>query len=61
VEFTRRCRTVSGNKMGLLRSEEMGFYNLVMPYESAWSVLNKIGRLNSLQFIDVSSKSVEPP
>mmetsp|Transcript_8101 Transcript_8101/g.15942 ORF Transcript_8101/g.15942 Transcript_8101/m.15942 type:complete len:802 (-) Transcript_8101:2450-4855(-) len=40
--------------MGLLRSEEMGYYNLVMPYESAWSILNRIGRLNSLQFVDLN-------
>ena len=26
--------------MSLFRSEKMGLYNLIMPYESAWNILN---------------------
>ena len=26
--------------MSLFRSEKMGLYNLIMPYESAWHILN---------------------
>ena len=36
----------------LFRSEEMGYYNVVIPRESAWDVLNVLGELDCLHFID---------
>ena len=41
--------------MGLLRSEKMGYYDLIMPSDSAWAILNELGRVSSLQFIDLNS------
>jgi len=41
--------------MSLFRSDRMGFYNLVMPREYAWEVLNELGGLDCLQFIDQNS------
>ena len=38
--------------MSLFRSERMGYYNLVMPRESAWDVLNELGEKSCLEFID---------
>lgn len=38
--------------MSLFRSERMGYYNLVMPRESAWDVLNELGERSCLEFID---------
>lgn len=38
--------------MNFFRSEKMGFYNLIMPRESAWEILNELGELNCLEFID---------
>mmetsp|Transcript_52719 Transcript_52719/g.60329 ORF Transcript_52719/g.60329 Transcript_52719/m.60329 type:complete len:856 (+) Transcript_52719:139-2706(+) len=42
--------------MGLLRSQEMGYYNLVMPVESGWTILNELGKLNTIQFIDANAR-----
>jgi len=38
--------------MSLLRSEKMGFYNLIMPKESAIDILDALGSVTLLQFID---------
>ena len=38
--------------MSLLRSERMGFYNLIMPKESAIDILDALGSVSLLQFID---------
>ena len=38
----------------IFRSKTMGYYNLVMPRESSWEILNEIGNLDSLHFIDQS-------
>ena len=39
----------------MLRSEKMGLYQLIIPRESSWEVLNKLGYNNSLHFIDDDS------
>lgn len=36
----------------IFRSEVMGFYNIVMPRESAWDILNELGTMDSVHFID---------
>lgn len=36
----------------LFRSEEMNFYSLAMTRESAWDILNELGEISCLQFID---------
>ena len=38
--------------MSLLRSEPMKYCNLILPRESAWDILNSLGELSCLQFID---------
>lgn len=38
--------------MSLLRSEPMKYCNLILPRESAWEILNSLGELSCLQFID---------
>ncbi len=40
--------------MSLFRSETMGFYHLILPSESSWDILNELGRLNLLHFIDLN-------
>lgn len=35
-----------------LRSEDVHYCNLVMPRENAWDILNELGSLNALHFID---------
>ena len=37
----------------MFRSEKMGFYNLVMSREDAWEILNELGEIASLHFIDM--------
>jgi hypothetical protein len=32
----------------MLRSEKMGFYNLVMSKEAAWNIMNKLGSIDCL-------------
>ena len=46
---------VNINKMGLLRSETMGYYSLIIPHESAWVVLNELGKQKALHFTDLNS------
>jgi V-type H+-transporting ATPase subunit a len=41
--------------MAILRSEDMGYYTLIMPHESAWVILNELGKLDALQFIDLNA------
>ncbi len=36
----------------MFRSEKMGFYDLVMPRESAWEILNELGEISALHFVD---------
>jgi V-type H+-transporting ATPase subunit a len=38
----------------LYRSEKVNYYDLVMPYASAWTVMNTLGNLNSIQLIDLN-------
>lgn len=41
--------------MRFLRSEEMGYYSLAISRDYAWEVMNELGELSSLQFIDLNS------
>ena len=43
--------------MSILRSEKMGYYNLITPRESAWYVLNEIGESKMIHFIDMDPES----
>lgn len=38
--------------MSLFRSDPMAYYNIVMPRENAWDILNELGELNAVQFVD---------
>jgi len=40
--------------MSLFRSERMGYYNIVMPRESAWEIINELGELSAIQFVDLN-------
>jgi hypothetical protein len=33
----------------------MRYYDLIMPSDSAWAILNEQGRMSSLQFVDLNS------
>ena len=33
----------------------MGYYNIIIPYDQAWEVLNKLGKLSAVQLIDQNS------
>ena len=41
--------------MGFLRSEEMGYYSIVIPIDQQWDILNQLGKLSAVQFIDQNS------
>jgi V-type H+-transporting ATPase subunit a len=41
--------------MGFLRSEEMGYYSIVIPIDQAWEILNQLGKLSAVQFVDQNS------
>lgn len=41
--------------MSLFRSDRMGYYNILMPREYAWEVLNELGELDAIQFVDLNS------
>ncbi|KAL4468898.1 hypothetical protein ABPG72_009168 [Tetrahymena utriculariae] len=38
--------------MSLMRSDRMAYYNIVIPRESAWEVLNQLGQVQVVQFED---------
>ena len=38
--------------MSLFRSERMGLYNMNMPKENAWEILNELGEESCIEFID---------
>ena len=38
----------------LFRSEKMNYFELTMPHDSAWSILNNLGGIKSLSFIDMN-------
>lgn len=38
----------------IFRSEKVNYYDLVMPYASAWTVMNSLGSLSSIQLIDLN-------
>jgi len=44
--------------MGLLRSEGMNLYEIFMPIESAWTIMNELGKVASLHFIDINENLV---
>jgi len=41
--------------MSLFRSERMLYYEFRMPRESAWEILNEIGEIDCVEFIDQNS------
>jgi len=40
----------------MFRSQKMGYYNLIMPRESAWEILNELGKKGRIQFEDQYQK-----
>ena len=40
--------------MGIFRSEEMAYYNLMMPSESAYEIMNELGNYSCMQFVDLN-------
>ena len=40
--------------MSLYRSKEVGFFDLVIPGESAWDIMNQLGELGYLEFVDLN-------
>lgn len=38
--------------MSFFRSQTMGFYNLIVPRESAYNVMNELAELDSIHFVD---------
>jgi V-type H+-transporting ATPase subunit a len=41
--------------MSFYRSQTMGFYNLIVPRESAWNVMNELADLDCIHFVDYDS------
>jgi len=39
----------------MFRSEDMNLYNLIMPRESAWHILNQLGTIDCVHFVDMQS------
>lgn len=37
---------------GFYRSKPMKYYNLLVPRESAWEVMNELGGIDSIHFVD---------
>jgi V-type H+-transporting ATPase subunit a len=41
--------------MGLFRSEDMSLYEISVPKDNAWDIMNALGKLNALHFVDLNS------
>jgi len=42
----------------LFRSEKVSYHEVMIPYESAWHVMNSLGSISSLQFIDCNALDI---
>lgn len=42
--------------MSLLRSESMGYFSIAIPRENAWDIMNELGELSTVQFVDLHEK-----
>jgi len=42
--------------MSLFRSDEMGYFSLAASKEYAWDILNELGELDALQFVDLNAE-----
>ena len=42
--------------MSLFRSEEMKLFEVVIPKDNAWDIMNELGRLDCLHFIDLNHR-----
>lgn len=40
--------------MSFFRSETMSYYQLIIPRESAWYVLNELGKVNTVEIVDMN-------
>lgn len=40
--------------MGIFRSEDMSLYEISIPKDNAWDIMNELGTLNALHFIDLN-------
>lgn len=41
----------------MFRSQAMGYYNLIIPRESAWEIMNRLGELGALHFVDLNKNN----
>jgi V-type H+-transporting ATPase subunit a len=41
--------------MGLFRSEDMSLYEVSVPKDNAWDIMNTLGRLDAMHFIDLNT------
>lgn len=44
------------NKMGIFRSEDMSLYEITIPKDNAWEIMNELGNLNSLHLMDLNKE-----
>jgi V-type H+-transporting ATPase subunit a len=42
--------------MGIFRSEDMSLYEITIPKDNAWEIMNELGNLNSLHFLDLNKE-----
>lgn len=41
--------------MGLLRSDPMSLYEITIPKDSAWEIMNELGKIDCMHFIDLNT------
>ena len=42
----------------MFRSESLEYYHLLLPSEQSWEILNKLGNLSKIHFIDLNSDMI---
>lgn len=42
--------------MGFFRSEDMALYEITIPKDNAWDIMNELGNLNCIHFIDLNKE-----
>ena len=40
--------------MGFFRSEDMSLYEITIPKDNCWDIMNELGNLNNMHFIDLN-------
>lgn len=45
--------------MSFFRSETMAYFQIIIPRESAWYIVNELGKMNSIELVDMTPEEAQ--